>query len=454
MKQSNLVPILFLPLALFALTVFFSTPSHAQNVPIDLTSTCGGGSCFNAAGLFTTGTVFLGTAGMDNGNNCTPPSGYTNCPDAYSANQLGLPSAAPYTLTPASVGVPFTFGAVNTKNCGPSVSSTSACTNDVVNYTTAGSVITLPPNSQTQNIYSTMIILGTGVNGSHPASVLATYTDGSTNPFALTLSDWCGFGGNAYESIAVGGIARINATGTLNGASCNLYAYTLPLDVTKNLASVTLTAGDTSGDAFVLAITLKPPSFTIAGSAANPTSVSAGSNSTATITVNPQTGYPLPGETGNVTLSCSISPSIIGQPPSAATAPTCSLSPTSVSVVSGESSPPTTTLTFTAAKAAQSSMVGHSTLVYACFLVPGLALTGLGFGSRKTARKQVACFFLLMTLAILVLAPACVSTVHLGNVGTPPGQYTVTITGLDQNNLTQASNPPGTTNTVVVVVSQ
>jgi hypothetical protein len=454
MKLNHATPILFLPLALFLLVGFATTPSHAQNVQLDLTSTCGGSSCFNAAGLFTTGTVFLGTPGMDNGNNCTPPSPYTNCPDAYSANQLGLPSAAPYTITPGSIGIPFTFGAVNTANCGPSVSITSTCTDDVINYTTAGSVITLPPDSQTQNIYSTMIILGTAVNGSHPVNVLATYTDGSTNPFALTLSDWCGFGGNPYESIAVGGIERINATGTLNGASCNLYAYTLPLDVTKNLATVTLTASDTSGDSFVLAITLKPPSFTIAGGGANPASVGAGSTSTATITVNPQTGYPLPGETGNVTLSCSISPSIIGQPPSAATAPTCSLSPTSVSVVSGETSSPTATLTFSAAKSSQSSMAGHPRLFYACLLVPGLALTGLGFGSRKTARKKAAGLLLLIMLAVLVATPACVSTVHLGNVGTPPGQYTITITGLDQNNLTQASNPPGTTNSVVVTVSQ
>jgi hypothetical protein len=447
MKQINLAPILFVPLALFVLMLCTAAPSHAQNVQVDLTSTCGGGSCFNAAGLFTTGTVFLGTAGMDNGNNCTQPPGYTNCPDAYSANQLGLPSAAPYTLTPASIGIPFTFGPVNTANCGPSVSSTSACTNDVVNYTTAGSVITLPAGQQA--VYSTMIILGTGVNGSHPAGVLATYTDGSTNPFALTLSDWCGFGGNPYESIAVGGIERINATGTLNGASCNLYAYTLPLDVTKDLESVTLTAGDTSGDSFVLAITLKPPSYTIAGGAANPTSVGAGSSSTATVTVNPQPGY-----VGDVTLSCSISPSIAGQPPSAATAPTCALSPTQVSVALNESSSPTSTLTFTAAKPSQSSMAGHSSIFYASLLIPGLALTGLGFGSRKNTRRKIAGVFFLVMLAVLVATPGCVSTVHLGNVGTPPGQYTITITGLDTNNLTQASNPPGTTNTVVVTVTQ
>ena len=85
-----------------------------------------------------------------------------------------------------------------------------------------------------------------------------------------------------------------------------------------------------------LAMTLKPPSYTIDGGDANPDSVSAGSSSTATVTVNPQPGY-----VGTIQLSCTISPSITTS--GAATAPTCALSPTSVDVVAGETSPPTST---------------------------------------------------------------------------------------------------------------
>jgi hypothetical protein len=58
-----------------------------------------------------------------------------------------------------------------------------------------------------------------------------------------------------------------------------------------------------------------------------------------------------------------------------------------------------------------------------------------------------------MLLAIVIAIPACVSVRHLGNVGTPPGQYTITITGLDENSLSQASNPAGTTNTVTLTVT-
>ena len=65
----------------------------------------------------------------------------------------------------------------------------------------------------------------------HAGQVTATYTTGAPDVFSQTFSDWCGYGGNQYESIAVGGIKRINSDGTLNGANCNLYAYTYPLDL-------------------------------------------------------------------------------------------------------------------------------------------------------------------------------------------------------------------------------
>jgi hypothetical protein len=439
----------FVPLVVaFVLALLFlAIPAAAQNVQVDLSSTsdlCSGNECFNVAGLFTTGTTFLGTSGMDNGNNCTPTPPYTNCPDAYSSNQLKLSSTTPPTLTPASLNVPFVFGTVNTVNCG---STGTACIPDVVNLTSSGVAITLPASDQT--IYSTLIMLGTAVNGSHSGQVTATYTTGAPDVFSQTFSDWCGFGGNQYESIAVGGINRINSDGTLNGASCNLYAYTYPLDFTRSLQSITLTDKDGSGAMFGLAITLKPPTYTIDGGVANPTAVNAGSTSTATVTANPQPGY-----VGTITLSCSISPTIVGDPASAATAPTCSLSPTTVTVTAGESAPPTTTLTFTSASPSSAAARRSSHLFYAFLLPSGLMLLGLGFGPRDARRKRWLSFWTSgMLLALLLMTPACVSTKQLGNVGTPPGQYTITITGVDTNGLSQASNAAGTSNTVVVTVT-
>lgn len=436
---------LLLPVVALLLTLLFMpTLARAQNVQVDLSSTsalCGGRECFNTAGLFNTGVQFLGTSGMDNGNNCTPTPPYTNCPDAYSANQLGLSSTTPPTLTPPSVGVPFNFGTVNTVNCGPATSA--VCTLNVVNLTSSGVAITLPTAQQA--VYSTVIVLGTAVNGHHSGSVTASYTDGTSTVFSQTYSDWCGFGGNQYESVAVGGINRINSDGTLNGASCNVYAYTYPVDFTKTLKDITLTDVDGSGAMFALAITLKPPTYTIDGGTANPSSVTAGSTATSTITVNPQPGY-----VGSIQLSCSVAPTI--QDSSAATAPSCSLSPTTVVVTSG-GAPPTSTLTFTSAKQGAASLDVPRNLLYALWLpIPGLALIGLG--TRASRRKNLRGWLLLgLLLAALLASSGCVTYKHLGNVGTPPGQYTVSITGVDSNGLSQASNPAGTTNTVSVVVT-
>jgi hypothetical protein len=437
--------VVFLPIAAFVVALLFlAAPAHAQNVQVDLSSTsalCGGQQCFNTAGLFATGTTFLGTSGMDNGNNCTPTAPYTNCPDAYSGNQLfGSGFTDPPTLTLG--GVPFTFGSVNTLNCG---STGTACTEDVVNLTSAGVTVTLASGQQT--VYSTAIVLGTAVNGHHSGRITATYTDNSTTVFNQTFSDWCGFGSNQYESIAIGGINRINSDGTLNGASCNLYAYTYPLDFTKTLQSITLTDTDGSGASFALAITLKPPTYTIDGGTPDSSTVAAGSSTTATVTVNPQPGY-----VGTIQLACSITPTIQS---GAATAPTCSLDPTSVDVTATEITVPTATLTFTAAKPAQVKAERPGSMFYAFLLVPGVALTGFGLAAPGERRKRLFGLLLLgLLLAALTVTPGCVSYKHLGNVGTPPGQYTISITGVDGNNLTQASNPTGTTNTVVVTVTE
>jgi len=449
-KQKPLFVIL-LSVAAFVLALSIAPPIHAQNVQVDLSSTsalCGGQECFNADGLFTVGTTFLGTSFMDGANagNCTPPPQFPGCPDAYSASPfpgLGLSTANPPTLTPPSLNIPFVFGPVNTTSCG---STGTACIPDVVDLNASATTITLPASQQV--IYSTIVMLGNAVNGNHSGTVVATYTDGTTNTFNQSFSDWCGFKNFQYESIAVGGINRLNATGTYNGATCNLYAYTYTLDVTRMLQSISL-KGD--GAAFVFAITLKPPTYTIDAAAANPATLAPGASATATITVNPQPGY-----TGTITFSdCTqgISPTIVSS--GAATAPSCTLNPTSVTVTSGETTPPTTTMTFTAAKPKQAMARQRGTFFYAFWIVPGLALTGLGFSPRGSQRNRLLGWLLLGLLVCAVLSlPGCVTYKHLGNVGTPPGQYTVSITGVDQNGLTQASNPTGTTNTVVVTVTQ
>jgi hypothetical protein len=75
-----------------------------------------------------------------------------------------------------------------------------------------------------------------------------------------TFSDRCNFTHNSNESIAVGGISRIDSDDTLHTvASCNLYSYAYALDSTSAGESIDLayTGGATPGEgAFIAAVTL------------------------------------------------------------------------------------------------------------------------------------------------------------------------------------------------------
>jgi hypothetical protein len=238
---------------------------------------------YNVAGLYDNGVTFSATGGMDGGgNNCTLPAG---CADGYSVQQLGLPSTTPPTLT--IKGLLFTFGPVNSKDC------TTACVVDMINLN-PGVTITLPSNQQAA--YTTLSMMGTGVQGSHTGTVTVTYTTGSPASFIQTFSDWCNFGGSPNESVAVGGISRINSDGTLNtGASCNLYAYTYTLDPTRVVQSIGLANADGTNFSLVLALTLSgntssTPGYTLSA-APSTLSVAQGSDNTSTITVNPTGGF-------------------------------------------------------------------------------------------------------------------------------------------------------------------
>jgi hypothetical protein len=414
-------------------SLFTATPAVAQNQQVDLSSD------FSQAGIFALGVTFQGTGDIDGPASDGCQNGLV-CSDAYNAGVVfgtGYNASAP-TLTPPSLGVPFNFGPVNTVNCGPSAGVN--CVPDMIALPSSAVTITLPAAQQL--IYSTMVMLGNAVQGSQPGTVIVTYTDNSTSVFNQTFSDWCSFGGNQYESIAVGPIAgmRINSDGSAGSCDGNLYAYTYPLNFTNPVQSITLSNPSASGFSFVWAITMKPPSYTLTGGAATPPSISAGGTSTATVTVTPQSGY-----NGTVALTCVVAPAIVAT--SSATPPTCVANPTSVTFTQGVTTPQTTQLTFTTAAAAKAMVQPPRNIFYAFWLpVPALALIGFGLGSGNKRRKKLFGLCLLgMLLVGLTAMPACVNTVHLGNVGTPPGPYYLTVSGLDGSGLTQAGAPVAVT---------
>ena len=239
---------------------------------------------FNIGGLFSNGTTFDATLGMDGGGDgCTLSSG---CSDAFSSQQLGLASGTPPTLT--FNGLVFDFGTVNTADC------TTACILDAIDLNPG---TTIPLAAGQQAAYTSMTLLGSGVQGGGTATVTVNYTTGAASVFTQAFSDWCNFQNNKYETIAVGSMSRINSDGTLNsGASCNLYAYTYPLDSTRVVDSIALKNAASKFQTIVFALTLTQgtagsiPGFTLSDSPASLNLIQGGSGTT-TITVTPVNGF-------------------------------------------------------------------------------------------------------------------------------------------------------------------
>jgi hypothetical protein len=334
----------------------------------------------------------------------TPTNSLDGVGSVYSANLLN--SGLDFN------GVQFTFGPSNAP--------------DAVTGSGSGP-IALPAGS-----FATLQMLATGIEGNQASqAITVTYTDNSTSQFTQSFSDWCSAlngggcvstGNNSGESVAVAMPYRDTSTGT-DSRVFYLYHYSFALNTNKAVQSLTL---PNNRDVVILAVSLTtpPPSYALSAEAASPASVSPGSSSTATVTLTPAGGY-----TGTVTLSCSITPVVTGT-----TAPTCGFGSTSPVSVTG-SSAVSATLTFTTMAAPAAALrrarsesksgtaiasrtltavrSGLKSAFYALWLpIPGLALIGLGFGSRvgsRGSRKKWLLGFLLlwMALAGLIILPAC-----------------------------------------------
>jgi len=376
-----------------AVTVTGTSGSLAQTTAIGVMVGSSSSGSYNLCGIFTDGTTFPISASLDG-------VGY-----AYSSNLLG--SSQTWN------GSAFTFGPAN----NPNVHS--------------GMTITLPSGR-----YNTLNLLAAGVNGSQTSQTFTvTYTDGATSTFTQNLSDWCYPQGYSGESQVVSMPYRDTSTGGQDDTTNYLYGYSFSIDSSKTVQSLTL---PDNRNVVVLGAALAGPAaaagYALSAGTANPTSVSPGGSSTATITVTPANGY-----TGNVTLSCSISPVVTGT-----NAPTCSLGSTSpVSVTNGAA---TATLTFTTV-GTSAAMFRPSGMFYAVFLpIWGLALLGLCVGSGRSRGKMLVSFPALWVLlaGVLVISSCGGGQGSRGNSGTPVGNYTVTITGTDASGKTQSNSSPPT----------
>jgi hypothetical protein len=172
-------------------------------------------SSFNLAGIYTDGTTFSATGGLD------------GVGTAYSANLLGT--------TVVWNGVNFAIGAANANNV---VSST-------------GQVINLPAGS-----FISLNVLAAAVNGNQVSQTFTvTYTDNSTSTFTQSLSDWFTPQSYSGESVAMSMAYRDLSNGTTDPRTFSLYGYSFTLNSAKTVKSITL---PNNANVKVVAVTLIP----------------------------------------------------------------------------------------------------------------------------------------------------------------------------------------------------
>jgi alpha-mannosidase len=111
--------------------------------------------------------------------------------------------------------------------------------------------LTLPAGN-----FSAVQLLGAAVQGNHVKQVfVVTYTDGTTDSFTQSMSDWASPQGYPGESKASTMPYRVRPTGsTLNGA-VYLYGYSFPINSAKTVKSLALPK---NRDIVLLSIILVP----------------------------------------------------------------------------------------------------------------------------------------------------------------------------------------------------
>jgi len=172
-------------------------------------------------------------------------------------------STATYTITPQSTGAAVTVDLSAPSNVYAIFSNGSAVTNggmDTYGYAysenligstwsgttfnlggagvpsaVGGAVIALPAGN-----FSAMQFLGAAVHGNHVRQVfVVTYTDGTTDSFTQSMSDWTTPQNYPGESKALTMPYRVRGLGsTLNG-SVYLYGYSFPINSSKTVKSIT-----------------------------------------------------------------------------------------------------------------------------------------------------------------------------------------------------------------------
>ncbi len=168
-------------------------PTASTNIQVDLNSE------YNLVGITADGSRFTG-GGLDGHGNA---------------------------LSETEVGTSQTWGNVNF-NIAP------AGANNVIQA--AGQTIGLPNSSYTQ-----IEFLATGVNGGQANQTFTVrYTDGSSDTYVQSFSDWAIPQGFSGESDALSTAYRNTSSGSRNGGTFDVYGYSFAVNSSKTIESITL----------------------------------------------------------------------------------------------------------------------------------------------------------------------------------------------------------------------
>ena len=331
-------------------------------------------------------------------------------------------SAAPASVVPTTSGAPFIV-TVGSTVCGIYNFNIVATGTDVLktthlfpvtftatSYTTPNYTLEIIPQSQTASVDTATIFNGT-LQGTNCYNSAVNLSCGSNHPPSCTVSP-----SSVVPTVSPALAAPFTVTVSSNVAQTyNFNIASVGTDANKAshaflLAFTSTGSGSGSGFAFTI---IANPDFE---------SVPAGQPAIYDLDVAP-TGGKFPN---NVTLAFS------GNCPPLST---CALSSTQVSKGSGDTHV-TFTITTTAPVIATLDQARPlQSLVYGLWLsLPGLVVVFVGAGRSRRRRKRSVPFFLLMVLG-LWLDVACGGGLQgngnggNGQAGTPPGTYTMTVSG-------------------------